>query len=1376
MATTDFVVKNGLVVTEEAQILGTTDATSATDTAAAVYTAGGVAIAKKAFVGTDLAVVGNTVLTGDIAVNGGDITTNQVTFNLVNATAATVNFAGAATDVQIGAATGTVNINNNLDVDGDVNIDGGDLTVSTAAFNLANTTATTVNAFGAAATLTLGATTGTATVRNPTVTLSNATTVNVNGASPTFASTSTGTLTLFNTNLLTATAFGAATTVNIGNATAAQTISIGNASIGASTYNFATAPTATGNTKTVNIGTAGASGSTTNVNIGSSIAGVTTVNSATLVGALTTQNVFNTLATTVNAFGAAGTIAIGANSGTITIGNPTLVGTQATQNVYNTVATAVNFAGAATAVIIGAATGITRIRTPQLRIGSSDTANFISFRGTTDDGPGSFNHTYIGERIHTATEASELLIFKGNDPIAAAGPDRVRVFAGEFRVDTYTAAVSDTFENVGASTAAVNRMLITSNGQVTLGADIASTTTATGTLVVTGGVGVAGTVHAAGFTGPLTGNATTATTLADSRTLWGQTFNGSANVSGALTGVTSIEFAAEASDAASISTTVTGNATFFNFNLADDNNNDEWRWRFTPSGAAVYNAMRLVPVTNTTANLIVSGSATAGGVLLTGNLGTVTSVGGTAPVASSGGTAPVISLNAAYGDTLNPYASKTAKHFLAAPNAAAGVPGFRSIVASDIPTLNQNTTGTAAVATTVTLVATDTTNAAHFITFVDTATGNRNVRTDTSLTFNPLFNTLTANGMIGVTASEMQLGGFTNPAAGNFSGANIRVFGGTAKGTGGGGDAVLEAGDGSVDQSSVSAGGNVAVTAGDGGRNSTTVGGFLGFGGDGGNVAVTAGNTHVGGTGAVLTLIGGRGNGTQPAATVLAAANAGGASNTAGGGLLLYAGKGTGTGVGGAVQFFTSGTTTAGTGLQTHTSRLEINNLGRVAALANIASTTTATGTLVVTGGVGVSGAVHAAGFTGPLTGNATTATTLQTTRAINGTNFNGSAAITTANWGTARDINGTSINGSGNYAIGRIYDTNFRRFTNPGGGEFVTQYVGTVTGAIEIVFPNVFSNGMYKMVVEIYEYTTNESFTVYAAGHTTALAMTWLNTTAYIVGNPTLDRRFNIRFGRNAANKAVIYVGEIGSSWSYPQVFLTEFQCGYAGFQDNSTGWAINFRTAALENVSQTISNCQVGYAVSTNTANSNVLRDASGNFSAGTITAALAGNAASVTNGVYTIGNQSIAGVKTFTNGTASTNTTTGSMVVTGGVGVSGNVNVGGALNAVTKSFLIDHPTRSSMKLQYGSLEGPELGVYVRGKLIDANIIELPNYWTGLVHADSITVNLTACAAGQRLYVDRVENNCVYIVNETSKPVTCYYTVYGERKDVDKLVVEIE
>lgn len=117
-----------------------------------------------------------------------------------------------------------------------------------------------------------------------------------------------------------------------------------------------------------------------------------------------------------------------------------------------------------------------------------------------------------------------------------------------------------------------------------------------------------------------------------------------------------------------------------------------------------------VLIGNTTGNTLTKASLTAGtGITITpgagsisiaaNNAGTVTSVTGTSPVASSGGATPAISLTSGYGDTLNPYASKTANFVLAAPNGSAGVPTFRAVVAADIPTLNQSTTGNATSAT-----------------------------------------------------------------------------------------------------------------------------------------------------------------------------------------------------------------------------------------------------------------------------------------------------------------------------------------------------------------------------------------------------------------------------------------------------------------------------------------------------------------------------------------------------------------------------------------------------------------------------------------------------------------------------------------------------
>jgi hypothetical protein len=81
--------------------------------------------------------------------------------------------------------------------------------------------------------------------------------------------------------------------------------------------------------------------------------------------------------------------------------------------------------------------------------------------------------------------------------------------------------------------------------------------------------------------------------------------------------------------------------------------------------------------------------------------GTVTSVAGTGTVSgltlsgtvtSSGS----LTLGGTLAVTASNFASQTANTILAAPNGTAGVPTFRAIVAADIPTLNQNTTGTAA--------------------------------------------------------------------------------------------------------------------------------------------------------------------------------------------------------------------------------------------------------------------------------------------------------------------------------------------------------------------------------------------------------------------------------------------------------------------------------------------------------------------------------------------------------------------------------------------------------------------------------------------------------------------------------------------------------
>lgn len=78
----------------------------------------------------------DTTLSGNIAVNGGVVTTTATTANLLNANATTVNFAGAATALTIGAITGTTAIRNAVTIGSDLTVSG-DLIV--------NGTVTTVN-------------------------------------------------------------------------------------------------------------------------------------------------------------------------------------------------------------------------------------------------------------------------------------------------------------------------------------------------------------------------------------------------------------------------------------------------------------------------------------------------------------------------------------------------------------------------------------------------------------------------------------------------------------------------------------------------------------------------------------------------------------------------------------------------------------------------------------------------------------------------------------------------------------------------------------------------------------------------------------------------------------------------------------------------------------------------------------------------------------------------------------------------------------------------------------------------------------------------------------------------------------------------------
>ena len=161
----------------------------------------------------------------------------------------------------------------------------------------------------------------------------------------------------------------------------------------------------------------------------------------------------------------------------------------------------------------------------------------------------------------------------------------------------------------------------------------------------------------------------------------------------------------------------------------------------------------------------------SGDLVITGG---VSSVSATTPVVATGTTTPVISLASNYGDTQNPYASKTANNILAAPNGTAGVPTFRAIVSADIPTLNQNTTGTASNVTGIVAVANGGTG---------TATPSLVAGTNISITGTFPNQTITASGAAGAVTQIVAGTNVTISPAGGTGVVTINASGGGGGGT-----------------------------------------------------------------------------------------------------------------------------------------------------------------------------------------------------------------------------------------------------------------------------------------------------------------------------------------------------------------------------------------------------------------------------------------------------------------------------------------------------------------------------------------------------------------------------------------------------------------
>ena len=108
----------------------------------------------------------------------------------------------------------------------------------------------------------------------------------------------------------------------------------------------------------------------------------------------------------------------------------------------------------------------------------------------------------------------------------------------------------------------------------------------------------------------------------------------------------------------------------------------------------------------------------------------------------------------------------------------------------------------------------------------------------------------------------------------------------------------------------------------------------------------------------------------------------------------------------------------------------------------------------------------------------------------------------------------------------------------------------------------------------------------------------------------------------------------------------------------------------------------------------------------------------------------------------------------------------------NTTSKTFVIDHPNDKERYLVHACLEGPEVGVYYRGKSEIINneciTIELPDYVCKL--ANDFNIQITPIYSGKKnrelLYTSEVIDNKFTVYGSNGK---FYWLIHGKRCDIE-------
>jgi hypothetical protein len=287
---------------------------------------------------------------------------------------------------------------------------------------------------------------------------------------------------------------------------------------------------------------------------------------------------------------------------------------------------------------------------------------------------------------------------------------------------------------------------------------------------------------------------------------------------------------------------------------------------------------------------------------------------------------------------------------------------------------------------------------------------------------------------------------------------------------------------------------------------------------------------------------------------------------------------------------------------------------------------------------IGSNLALHAGNFTSytpTLTGTGASGTW--------GINVTGNAATATTAT-TATNQSGGTVSATSMLASQGLSDTySGLRLVNPGGGSIATN-TDTVVGAIKIRLPAAANNSstMLRITVKIYEYSTGLSRTLEVGGYNYS-AGNWYNWFANQQTQSGGD--LSVRFGYDSISDC-IWIGETNSSWSYPQVFITDVQCGYSSYSQATwaSGWNVSFVTSF-----DTVEQSTTAYRPISSSNYTSYSPGLTGSGASGTWAINISGNAAN--GGVTSVNGQTGAVTVSAGGGTVTGVTATAPIASTGG-----------------------------------------------------------------------------------------------------------------------------